>query len=146
MKPIEEVYPEAISDTGIFWGESNYIPLLESLGYEISIRIDDDDYQGDSRLLFQDAASYGLLIFGWGSCSGCDALQACDSYEEMESLRQKLSNEIHWEPTGKAMSAWIENKDWELEYSWHTARTKTFVEKCLLYLHPSTPNGLASTS
>ena len=136
MKPIEEVYPDAIDDDHSFWGVSNYLPLLKSLGYEIAIRVDDDDYQGDSRLLFKDDASYGLLIFGWGSCSGCDALQACDSYEEIEYLRQELLNEIHWEPTGKEMSAWIENKDWELEYSWHVSGTKTFVEKCLLYLHP----------
>ena len=63
MRPITEVY----SDESYF---GDYQPLLESFEYDILLQIDDNDYQGDSRLLFKDGDRFGILTFGWGSCSG----------------------------------------------------------------------------
>ena len=132
MKAIEEVYPE--ENEGPYFCISDYSLLLESFGYEILIQVDDDDYQCQSRLLFRDKSKYGLLIFGWGSCSGCDSLQACGSFTEVDELRQLLANDIHWENSNKAMRIWIDNKDWELEYSWHMDETKEFLDQCQVYL------------
>jgi hypothetical protein len=89
MKPIKEVYSphEYLFDYGggaYFSAPYDYDPLLESFGYEILLKIDDDDYQGDSRLLFKDGKQYGLLIFGWGSCSAGDRAPA--------AMRFKLVN------------------------------------------------------
>ncbi len=131
MKEIKEIYPDYDSGDTI----SNYQPLLDSFDYEILIQVDDEDYQGDSRLLLYDEGRYGLLIFGWGSCSGCDALQACDSFEEVDELRHFILNDIQWESDSKKMKSWIENKDWELEYSWYDKETEEFVDLCLLYLN-----------
>ena len=69
------------------FGFCDYRPMIDSFGYEILLQVDDKDYQGDSRLLFRDVSRYGILIFGWGSCSGCDSLQACESLEDVEKLR-----------------------------------------------------------
>lgn len=129
MRPIKEVYPDAISEDGYWWGASGYNPLLESLGHKILLQVDDHDYQGDSRLILKNAKNqYGLLIFGWGSCSGCDALQACDSYAALDALRTKLNNRIEW-MSKKALYLYIVNKDWEVEWAWHADETKEFIEK-----------------
>ena len=62
------------------WGWYDYQPMLNAFG-KVAIQVDDDAYQGDSRLLYDENGKIGVLIFGWGSCSGCDALQACGSLE-----------------------------------------------------------------
>jgi hypothetical protein len=95
MKPIKEIYTHCEDTEGYFIAEGDYLPLLESMG-QILVKVDDHDYSGDSRVLYKDGDKYGILIFGWGSCSGCDALQGCDSFEEIEQLRTKLFNDIRW--------------------------------------------------
>ena len=113
------------------WGsfEGSYNSILESFGYEILLQVDDDDYQGDSRVLFQDGERVGLLVFGWGSCSGCDALEACATYEDLQELWDSMYNNIHWEASKETMLAYISNKDWELDWSWSADETKQFVEQ-----------------
>ncbi|QSQ10590.1 hypothetical protein H0A61_03000 [Koleobacter methoxysyntrophicus] len=134
MKDIKEVYPDAIwkDEAGEehFWSVSDYRPLLESFGYKILLQVDDDGYQGDTRVLFKDGNRYGLLIFGWGSCSGCDALQACSSYEEIDELRQQLHNDIKW-GTAEELLEYIQGKDWELEWAWHEEETREFIRKAI---------------
>lgn len=122
MKPITESFS---SD---YW---NYEELLASMGYEIVLQVDDKDYQGDSRVLYRDGDRYGLLIFGWGSCSGCDALYACDKLEEVETLRTDLHNQIIWRDNQSEMREFIANRDWEAQYSYHAEETRDFVAKAL---------------
>src|SRR5581483_8336566 len=115
MKPINEVYPEHAKDEAegdYFYGPGSYQPLLESFGYDIVLQVDDDDYQGDSRLIFKDDSRYGLLIFGWGSCSGCDSLQACDSMKEIEQLRADIHNNIIWKDSAAELLEFTEKRDW----------------------------------
>lgn len=121
-KQIEEVYPDFSN-----YGASDYNPLLQSYGYDIILQVDDQGYEGDTRVIFRDGNRYGLLIFGWGSCSGCDALQACTTLQEVEELRKHLHDKIKW-GTAAELLEYIENKDWELEWSWGET-TKKFLEK-----------------
>lgn len=129
MRPIREVYPDAVREDGSMdsWGVGDYDPLLKSLGHEILLKVDDGDYQGDSRLLMRDGERYGLLIFGWGSCSGCDSLQACNTWQDVEELRESLASGIVWKDSAQEMLHFIQNRDWELQYSWHADETKQFV-------------------
>lgn len=83
---------KAYSDTDYFW---DYQPLLNLIG-DIIIQEDEQDYSGDSYILYRKDDLYGYLNFGWGSCSGCDALQACTSIEEVFSLAQELENDVFW--------------------------------------------------
>ena len=127
MKPISEVYPEHYKKEqkgGSFYGPYDYGPLLESLGHEILLKVDDDDYQGDSRVLMKNGNKYGILIFGWGSCSGCDELQDCKTMKDIENLRTKIANDIKWNDSKWQTIHYIENKDWELEYCWHAEETQ----------------------
>lgn len=126
MKDIREIYPD--EDSGWFC-IGDYQPLLKSFGYPILLQVDDDDYQGDSRLIFQDGSKYGLLIFGWGSCSGCDSLQGCNSYEEVDALRNGLLNDIKWFGSASSMLEYLNTHDWEGDYSWRDEKARQFVEE-----------------
>ena len=117
-----------------YWGA--YSVLLDSFGYETLVQVDDEAYQGDSRILFRDGDRHGVLIFGWGSCSGCDALQACESKAEAEELRRDLHESIHWEESRDGIWDWLCGRDWIGQYSWHADETKQFLAECLRLLPP----------
>ena len=105
---------------GSWWGFSNYDELIASMELRILVQEHDDDYQGDSYYIFKKGREYGVLIFGWGSCSGCDALQACDSVAEVTNLRDDLYDRIQW-LSKSGLREWLANRneanDWWLNYS-----------------------------
>lgn len=116
----------------------SYDELINSLDVQIVVRVDDNDYQGDTRLLLADGTRWGLLNFGWGSCSGCDAFQAAEgNLSELARLQQKLWNDIHWEASAAAMLAYVYDKDWQLDYSWHEAAGRAFIDKVRGWLEAS---------
>lgn len=106
MATARELYPEnhyicdALYCTG---GEGhrddtsfhNYQPIIESFG-PILVQVDQNDYQGDSYVVYGNSwdAPIRYLVFGWGSCSGCDALQGCNSYEEVDRLIDSMRLKI----------------------------------------------------
>ncbi len=141
MKPINEVYPEHAKDEaedGSFYGPSDYNPLLNSLGFDILLKVDDDDYQGDSRLLLRDGQRFGVLIFGWGSCSGCDALQACQTMVEIDRLRNELFNSVKWfESSSECLEYFIEH-NWKGDHSWHTNEQGCFIAEAKRLLESTT--------
>lgn len=96
MKDIREVFPDALYSDGTWSGAYDYYRLVESMGYEILIWTDVGQYQGDSLVLLRNGERYGILVFGWGSCTVCDALQSCKNYEEIEALRSSLHESIVW--------------------------------------------------
>lgn len=98
----------------------SYDELIDSFEVEVLVRVDDDDYQGDTRLLVRDGGRYGLITFGWGSCSGCDALEAAGAnLVEVTELRDQIWSQAHWEDSADLMLAYIYGKDWSLDYSHH---------------------------
>ena len=132
MKDVKQLYPEISHNEDAFWECSNYNPILEEIG-TILIQVDDNDYQGDSRILYEKNGKYGYLIFGWGSCSGCDALQACRDVRELQSLADSLENSVKWFDSLDVLKEYFKSKDWELEYSWHAEETKDFITKVINY-------------
>lgn len=91
---------------------SDYDPIIKSFG-DVLLRIDSDGYEGDTRVLLTNGSRYGYILFGWGSCSGCDALQSCNTYEEIDELIHKLREQIHWFNNFLEMIAFIGQRDWE---------------------------------
>lgn len=116
---------------GYNWGCSHsYGELVNSMEYEIVFDEHDNDYQGDSYYLLQDGERYGVLVFGWGSCSGCDALQACSSHGEVVELRDNLHEGITWHDTKEAFVTWVSEKDFETEwYMWSGGAGNEFVRQ-----------------
>lgn len=118
LDTVKTIYPN-------FSGTGDYQPMLASFG-KLLLQVDDDDYQGDSRVLYSDHGEIGLLIFGWGSCCGCDALQACDTIEQVAELYEELQSSIIWLPVLDMLN-YLENHDWEGDFSWRGKETREFV-------------------
>lgn len=130
MKTAKELYPQS---GRYFSYDTNYQPMLEEFG-KIVIEVDDRGYQGDSRILYENGGKFGWLQFGWGSCSGCDALQACSTIEDVQELMDSLKNEIKWfESKSEALKFFTEH-DWEGDYSWNTDEQNEFIAKCIDFL------------
>lgn len=109
------MYDLKMNDRG--WFSSSYDALIDSFEMEIKVAVDADDYQGDSLYVLRDDAKYGFLCFGWGSCSGCDALQSClDSgnvLQELTELRDELFGSIIWFDSLPELQTWVANRDWQ---------------------------------
>lgn len=119
MKTAKELY----KDKGYWY---DYQPMLEEFG-EILVQVDEDNYQGDSYLLYKRDNQYGFLIFGWGSCSGCDALQSCDNIDEVQELMDQLYSDIKWFDSLEEVKKYL-SKDaiQELKYYYRTTEFKQF--------------------
>jgi hypothetical protein len=136
MKTAIELYPEYIKreeEHGYFYGPYDYQPILSSFG-KIIVQVDDNGYQGCSRVLYQDGNKFGWLQFGWGSCSGCDALQACTSMKDIQDLIDELRRDIKWFDSSYECLDFFNNHDWEGDYSWIQKEQHEFVEKVKIQL------------
>jgi hypothetical protein len=123
MKDLRELFPDGSSDRNL-----SYESLVASIGVEVLLVESDNGWQGDSYLIVRDGDRYGYLTFGWGSCSGCDALQACYSYEDLEALRDDLARGIHWEDDCAGLLRYVRERDWSTDYGWSWRDTlKEFV-------------------
>lgn len=132
MQTVKELYP----DWEEGYGPSSYQPIIDAIG-EVVVQVDDDDYQGDSRLLYRRGEEFGFLIFGWGSCSGCDALQAADTAQEVQALADGMEASVEW-LSGYAMRDKLTT--WEAtqgQHWWRENEGKEFVRRCLEVLPAS---------
>ena len=125
----KELYPQ----DGHYISFGDYNPIIKSFG-NVVVQVDDSDYQGDSRILYNEGGKIGYLKFGWGSCSGCDALQACNTYADVDQLIGELRDQVIWFDTPAECLAWFENHDWAGDYDWHSEETKSFIEQVKTYL------------
>jgi hypothetical protein len=117
------------------WGLwSDYQPMVDAFG-KVVIQVDDDDYQGDTRVLYHnDDGRIGHLIFGWGSCSYCDALMGCSTIEAVQELCDELEADIEWFDNKAEALEWFKTHDWEGNYYWYDGNTRKYVEKAIEYL------------
>ena len=92
------------------------------------------DYVGDYLYLLADDARRGFLVQGYGSCSGCDAWEACLSAKDAQDLIEYMYNSVHWEDSPDAMFRWIRDRDWKGQWTWHEEETCTFLSECAALL------------
>lgn len=122
MKKIDNKYP-------------SYDELIESFEVEVLLEGHFGDYQGDSAYLLRQGDEYGILIFGWGSCSGCDALEACyGNLQELTMLRDDLYSSITWRERG-AMVEYLTSKDFSLEWYGYARDWKNFEASLLAFFN-----------
>ena len=132
MSTSKLLYPDYGVDSDSFYGPCDYQPIINSFG-KVLIQVDDKDYQGDTRVILESGGKIGWLNFGWGSCSGCDALQACNNHADIDALILDLKNSIKWFDTIDELKQYFSTKDWSLDYSWHEIEQKQFIEQVLNY-------------
>lgn len=117
------------------WGfaRPSYAELFTALG-EVLLVVDDGGYQGDIRVMLRGVDNcYGYLIQGFGSCSGCDALEACENFDDVAELYRGMMRGVAWFDSLAALQEYFRTKDWEVDYAWHADETKEFVAKVLAY-------------
>jgi len=128
MSVAYEIYPDIVDKNGNFNDVSDYTPIVESFG-KVIVRVDERNYQGDSYVYYHEGDKHGLLVFGWGSCSGCDALQGCSSVDEVEELIEGLRREIKWFDSASKLYNWINDKEYhKTQYHYHTGEWGEFVK------------------
>jgi hypothetical protein len=120
------------------WCWCEYQPMLNAFG-KIVLQVDDIAYQGDSRVLYDNDGEIGVLIFGWGSCSGCDALQACNSLEDVQELCNELQDSIRWFDDKQSALEYFKTHDWEGDCFGLGEETVRFVSEGIKYLSGDQP-------
>lgn len=125
MKTAREIY-----DNNASYGWYNYQPMLDEFG-TILLQEEDEDYQGDTFLIYKDNNKYGYLNFGWGSCNGCDALQACITLNEVQELMDSLYVGILWFDSIEELKNYFKNKDWDLTWEFQSKAFKEFYPKVM---------------
>lgn len=135
MIDVTKLYPGEIEDfikyNNLFIYE--YQPMINAFG-KVAIKVADDGYSGDTRVLYDNNGNIGHLIFGWGSCSLCDALQGCNTIEDLQELCNDLESSIKWFDSPTEAIEWFENHDWEGDWTCHDDNTKEYITKSLEYL------------
>jgi hypothetical protein len=121
------VRPVAGGDSTSYYTGPSYQELIDSMEYEVLLQVDAGSWQGDTYALLRDGARYGVLVFGWGSCSGCDALAACSSDADVTELRDELHARIVWRDSRAGMLDYFREHDWEGDFLWHERESRTFV-------------------
>lgn len=119
----------------------SYSEIVWSFGYEILDEAVHGDYQGDYFFLLKDGKDLGFLSVGYGSCSGCDALQACENHEEVENLRRSIHHSIRWMSSEK-FGDFVAGFDFEGQYYGHRIESQRMLQKYLKTL----PSQFSSTS
>ena len=110
-----------------------YEDLLESFGLEVIKSEMVGNYQGDYLTLFKDEDRYGYLVFGYGSCSGCDALEAIDDdYKQVKELRDGLFESIKW-GTAAELVEYLES-DEIIDYWKFDDDCETVIKEFIAYL------------
>ncbi len=53
-------------------------------------------WQGDYVYLLKNGDKYAFTVIGYGSCSGCDALEGCENDEQFNQLKEEIIRWIVW--------------------------------------------------
>jgi len=111
---------------------SSYGPMVEDTG-EILLWVTTGSYQGDYHVLLRGpGGDFGYISIGFGSCAGCDALQGCDSAEDVGRLAEGVQLGIHWEVDAAAMRKFLLERDWEVQWMYSDFdEFKEFLSKSL---------------
>lgn len=127
-KDVKELFPECVEKDSRWFRTPGYHEIVSNFG-TVVVSGDSGSYQGDSYYILTDGERYGYLTFGWGSCSGCDALQSCESYPDLQRLFDSLESGVFWIDTLDEFKKWFLLKDWETEYSYSEEGFKEFLMK-----------------
>jgi hypothetical protein len=104
------------------WVSSRYDPDYRSLVSsfaEVVVERVFGQYQGDILFLLKQGKQRGLLVVGYGSCSGCDQLEAALSdvhpwqegqsadWSAVRNLRNDLMGQARWFKSWREMQHWF---------------------------------------
>lgn len=109
MSIARSLYPTCFQRTYSY--VDDYAPIIAYLG-ETLVHADIGHRQGDTYLLLRTSNGYGFVVIGYGSCSGCDALRACKSYEDVDNLISGIQSSMKTFDTLADAQLHIANNDY----------------------------------
>jgi hypothetical protein len=116
----------------------SYDTFVRAFGRRVAVEKDDGEYQGDSYRLIADGVEpdqrYGVLIFGWGSCSGCDWFLDCSSTSDFQELADHLQDSIKWFSDKETLRKYMQEHDWEGDWVWGREGFQEFHRKVVEFL------------
>lgn len=92
-----------------FYPDETYTSMVSSAGELISEWCI-GDWQGDYVYLIKNKDKYGFVVVGYGSCTGCDALQSCNNKKDVKALKESIISNIVW-GTKEEISNYVFSKD-----------------------------------
>lgn len=102
-------------DYNIYDYEWSYHNLLKIRNYWPVASSSTGGYQGDYLVVTKKDGEYGVIIIGYGSCSGCDALQSCRDMKDVRDLAMGM-NPMPVGRTKEDVISYLVNKDWECHF------------------------------
>lgn len=122
-----------MSDVEYFYPEESYYELVEK-NADVLIEHTLGSYQGDMLFLLRNGDQFGFLVVGYGSCSGCDSLEACESQEAVDSLAERIYDGIKWFDSFSDLKEYVLHDNRDLEWFPYEAGWDDFVEKVNNYV------------
>lgn len=114
-----------------YWSFYDYDPIINDLG-EPLVNVTGGSYQGDYYILLKNESRYGFVVIGYGSCSGCDALQSCHSYEAVQELINEITANVKWFDSLQETKAYISDDGLrKVNFYYYEDEWKEFVSKVL---------------
>ena len=95
---------------------SSYDDIVKTWGFEIINTAMIGDYTGDFVAVLYTQGMYGLLVHGYGSCSGCDELLGCETEQDVVELSCYLRNTIRPYPDFESLKRDSLKKDGRFWY------------------------------
>jgi hypothetical protein len=89
-------------------------------------------YSGDYVVFGIRCGRFGMVVAGYGSCSGCDALLAGTDSDDLIELFKSLYNESRMFGTWAGLREWIKKHDWEGD--WVTDEVTDAINKGVIKL------------
>lgn len=91
-------------------------------------------YQGSYYIIYKKDGAYGYAQFAYGSCSGCDALQCCSSYEAVDETIEDSYASIVWFDNPEELVVFLFNRDWGFVTPDDIDELKNFIVEAMFYL------------
>lgn len=113
-----------------------YHALVASFGFTIIAEESFGSYQGDLVFVLEDRDKRGWLVVGYGSCSGCDQLEAVSPWGDDEdsdwtdviSLRDELASEVRWFDSHEELVEWLKGETFSNQWYYYEDEMKHFVK------------------
>ena len=133
MSLAKELFPNCQED-GWFDSPYDYEPIINSFGV-VAVSESGGDYSGDTFVLYDRGGDkFGYLVFGWGSCSGCDMLQSCGSYQDVDDIIDRLESDIQVKSREDMLSWLLDDEVQSTKFYMSDEAWKTFRQKAVEYL------------
>lgn len=92
-----------------------YAPIVNYLGTPV-FQDGWGEWQGDAFIVIRKDSRWGFICIGYGSCTGCDALQGCHTHEELGELISNIERSVHWTDTKDQLVEWLYSDSRSLEW------------------------------